>query len=180
MRHYGKRAGEPSPMPFRFPIPSGARPMSGRDAVFIEPKLGRAGLTETEARQRGIAVRVCDHAHGRRAARPNAVRDTGLHEGHHRRGQRVYPRHRRAQRSSRRGDRCRVDRDVGGTPLYRVPRRDHRLSNDSRRAQPAVRKSPGRMIADPCIPAFHGFDMHLISAPEKGPCFNGPILTHNF
>jgi pyridine nucleotide-disulfide oxidoreductase len=64
-------------------------------------------------------------------------------------------------------------------PLYRVPRRDHRPSNDSRRAQPAVRKSPSRMIAGACIAAFHGFDMHLISAPEKALDFNDPILVRH-
>ena len=31
---------------------------------------------------------------------------------------------------------------------------------------------------DPCIPIFHGLDMHLINAPEKPLNFNMPNLVH--
>ena len=92
--------------------------------LFIDPPLGRAGMTEAEVRQQGHQGAGREDADGGRGSRLRAERDQGVHEDHRRR---------REQAASRRGiarDRGRRDRpgparhDVRQGAVHRDPARD--------------------------------------------------------
>jgi pyruvate/2-oxoglutarate dehydrogenase complex dihydrolipoamide dehydrogenase (E3) component len=75
-------------------------------ALYIDPPLGRAGMTETEARKKGHKLHDRDAPHDKGRPRGRKGRDAGFHEshrrcGHRRDSRRIHPRHGRRRRRSR-------------------------------------------------------------------------------
>ena len=111
--------------------------------LFTDPPLARVGLSEREARQRGIALRVARLAIERRAADADHRRDGRLHEGARRGGGRPHPRLRDGRPRGRGGHGRGADRHSRRAALYGFPRRHSRAPDHGRGAQCPVRRHPG-------------------------------------
>jgi pyruvate/2-oxoglutarate dehydrogenase complex dihydrolipoamide dehydrogenase (E3) component len=109
--------------------------------MFTDPPLARVGLSESEARAQGIAVRVARLPMNAVLRTEATDVKTGVHEG---------PRRRRRPHSGLhdgrlgggRGHGCGADRDAGETAVSTPARRRHRALDGGRGARPAVVKHP--------------------------------------
>ena len=96
-------------------LSGGDRVTTGRQVpfcLFTDPELARVGLSEREARERGVGYRLAKIPMEARAADPDALRDAGVPQGAHRERRRPHPRLHRVRGRGRRGHGRRPGRDA--------------------------------------------------------------------
>ena len=96
-------------------LTGGDRVTTGRQVpfcLFTDPELARVGLSEREARERGVGVPPGQDPDGGRAAGPDALRDAGVPQGADRERGRPHPRLHRVRGRGRRGHGRRPGRDA--------------------------------------------------------------------
>jgi pyruvate/2-oxoglutarate dehydrogenase complex dihydrolipoamide dehydrogenase (E3) component len=122
-------------------IAGGNRVTTGRQVpfcMFTDPELARIGLSETEAKRRGIPYRVAKLPVAA-VLRAMTISETrGIHEGVDRDGQRPHPRIHHVWRRRWRRHGSRADGDAWRIAVHRDTRRGHRSSHHAGRAYPPL------------------------------------------